>query len=163
MRALIIEWLAQTFHVSRSHPQGLGSASADTIKNEMNRLDAAFASILGVQPAYVRPPYLDTGGQFLPTISSLGYTAVTDDVDAQDWNGFSADQSKQQFQNAGASGNGHIPLMHETYASTVQNLTPWLIQWAGQNGLELVTVADCLGNADGAYQKTGLTGNGGSC
>jgi hypothetical protein len=30
--------------------------------------------------------------------------------------------------------------MHETYASTVQVLTPWLINWAKQNNLKLVTV-----------------------
>ena len=144
--------------IFRSHPQGMGSWSSDQISQEMTRLDQAFANLIGVQPAHVRPPYLDTGGQVLPTFSSLGYTAITNDVDSQDWNGFSADQSKQVFQQAGTSGNGHIPLMHETYASTVQDLTPWLIQWAQDNGLELVTVADCLGVE--AYQQTGLTGNG---
>jgi peptidoglycan/xylan/chitin deacetylase (PgdA/CDA1 family) len=141
-----------------SHPQGMGSWGSDQISQEMNRLDQAFANLVGVKPAYVRPPYLDTGGQFLPTMSSLGYTAVTMDIDSQDWNGASASQSESYFQNAGTSGNGHIPLMHETYASTVQQLTPWVIQWAKSAGLELVTVADCLGAEP--YQQTGLTGNG---
>jgi len=144
-----------------SHPQGLGQASSDVITQEITRLEDAFASLIGIKPAYIRPPYLDTGGQFLPTISGLGYTAVNDDVDSQDWNGFSPDQSKQAFEQAGAGGNGHIPLMHETYAGTVRELTPWLIEWAGSNGLELVTVAECLGGE--AYQETGLTGSGGSC
>jgi peptidoglycan/xylan/chitin deacetylase (PgdA/CDA1 family) len=136
----------------------LGSASSDQISQEVTRLDQAFANLVGVQPAYIRPPYLDTGGQFLSTMSSLGYTSVTMDIDSQDWNGTSASQSQQYFQQAGTSGNGHIPLMHETYASTVQQLTPWVIQWAKDNGLELVTVAECLGGQ--AYQKTGLSGNG---
>ena len=136
----------------------MGNWGSDQIAQEMNQLDQAFANLIGVKPAHMRPPYLDTGGQVLPTLSSLGYTAVTNDVDSQDWNGFSADQSKQVFQQAGPGNNGHIPLMHETYASTVQDLTPWLIQWAGENGLELVTVADCLGVEP--YQQTGLTGNG---
>ena len=136
----------------------MGQWGSDQIAQEMNRLDAAYANLIGAKPAYMRPPYLDTGGQVLSTLSSLGYTAVTDDVDAQDWNGFSADQSKQVFQQAGTGGNGHIPLIHETYASTVQDLTPWLIEWAQSNGLELVTVADCRGGE--AYQHTGLTGDG---
>lgn len=143
----------------------------------MQRLEQALANLIGAKPAYVRPPYLDTGGNFLPTISSLGYTAVTDDVDAQDWNGASPQQSEQYFQNAGAYGQGHIPLMHEvrravtnqscimdancylqTYYDTVHTLTPWLINWAKSNNLQLVTVAECLGG--NAYQQTGLTGNG---
>lgn len=41
--------------------------------------------------------------------------------------------------------------MHETYAGTVNQLTPWLINWAKQNNLKLVTVAECLGDPDGAY------------
>ena len=49
-------------------------------------------------------------------------------------------QSQQKFTQAGAGGNGHIPLMHETYAGTVDTLTPWLINWAKNNNLKLVTV-----------------------
>jgi hypothetical protein len=129
-----------------------------TVRGDAHLLFEAFANLVGVKPAYMRPPYLDTGGQFLSTMSSLGYKAVTMDVDSKDWNGASPSQSQQYFQQAGAGGNGHIPLMHETYASTVQQLTPWVIQWAKQNGLKMVTVAECLGGQP--YQQTGLTGNG---
>ena len=66
--------------------------------------------------------------------------AVTDDIDAGDWNNQSPQQSQQKFIQAGAGGNGHIPLMHETYDSTVSVLVPWLIDWAAQNNLKLVTV-----------------------
>ena len=127
----------------------------------------------------MRPPYLETGGSVLSTLKTLNYTVITDDVDAGDWNGLSAAQSEQKFTQAGASGNGHIPLMHETYASTVNELVPWLINWAKQNNLALVTVgelcsldrpngaqrltlipADCLGDAAGAYQPGTFTSNG---
>jgi len=36
-------------------------------------------------------------------------------------------------------------LMHETYQTTIQTLTPWLINWAKTNNLKLVTVGECLG------------------
>ena len=121
--------------IVRTHPQNFGSLSSSQLTEEMQKLEQALANILGVK-------------------------VITDDVDAQDWNGYSAAQSQQQFQAAGASGNGHIPLMHETYASTVQELTPWLIDWAASNNLKLVTVAECLGDAGGAYSATGLPGNG---
>jgi peptidoglycan/xylan/chitin deacetylase (PgdA/CDA1 family) len=143
-----------------THPQNFGSMSASQLTEQMQKFEQATVNILGVKPAYVRPPYLATGGSVLSTMGQLGYKVITDDVDAGDWNGNSASQSQQIFQNAGTSGNGHIPLMHETYASTVRELTPWLINWAKSNNLKLVTVAECLGDASGAYSATGLTGNG---
>ncbi|KAF4500540.1 polysaccharide deacetylase [Fusarium agapanthi] len=143
-----------------THPQNFGSLSTDGLKQEMQKVEQALVNIIGKKPAYMRPPYLATGGNVLPTMQQLGYKVITDDVDSGDWNGQSAQQSLQKFQQAGAGGNGHIPLMHETYASTVQTLTPALINWAKQNNLKLVTVADCLGNAGGAYQSGTFTSNG---
>lgn len=126
----------------------------------MSKVEDALVNLIGVKPAYMRPPYLATGGAVLPTLGELGYKVITDDVDSQDWNGFSPAQSQGAFQQAGASGNGHIPLMHETYDGTVRELTPWIINWAKENNLELVTVAECLDDADGAYQAGEFEGNG---
>lgn len=106
----------------------------------MQKLEGALVSIIGKKPTYMRPPYLATGGNVQSVMKTLGYRIITDDVDSGDWNGYSVSQSEQQFTNAGASGNGHIPLMHETYQTTVEQLVPWLITWAKQNNLKLVTV-----------------------
>ncbi|PVF97332.1 glycoside hydrolase/deacetylase [Serendipita vermifera] len=136
---------------SWSHPSNFGSLSSSQLTQEMQKLEGALNKIIGKKPTYMRPPYLATGGSVLSTMGSLGYRVITDDVDAGDWNGLTAQQSEQRFQQAGASGNGHIPLMHETYSSTVNTLVPWLINWAKSNNLRLVTVAECLGDAGGAY------------
>jgi peptidoglycan/xylan/chitin deacetylase (PgdA/CDA1 family) len=125
---------------SWSHPQNFGSLSTADLTSQMTRLEQALVNIIGVKPTYMRPPYLATGGNVLPTMKTLGYRVITDDVDSEDWNGKTAEQSEQKFIAAGTSGNGHIPLMHETYASTVNTLTPWLINWAKNNNLKLVTV-----------------------
>lgn len=100
--------------------------SASQLTTEMTKLEQAFVNIFGKKPAYMRPPYLETGGSVTSVMSSLGYRIITDDVDSQDWNGASVAQSESKFQSAGASGNGHIPLMHETYSTTVNDLTPWV-------------------------------------
>jgi len=134
--------------------------NAQQLTSEMQQVEEALANLVGIKPAYMRPPYLATGGQVLPTMRQLGYKVITDDVDSQDWNGWSAQQSQNAFSQAGSSGNGHIPLMHETYASTVQQLTPWLINWAKQNNLEMVTVAECLDDPDGMYQPGNFTSTG---
>jgi peptidoglycan/xylan/chitin deacetylase (PgdA/CDA1 family) len=108
----------------------------------MTQVEDAFVNLIGKKAAYMRPPYLDTAGQTLPVLKDMGYKVITDDVDAQDWNGFTPPQSEAAFTAAGPDGNGHIPLMHETYNATVHELTPWLINWAKENNLKLVTVGE---------------------
>ncbi|KAF2107454.1 chitin deacetylase-like protein [Lophiotrema nucula] len=134
-----------------THPQNFGSLSAADLTSQMTKVETALLNIIGVKPTYMRPPYLATGGNVLSTMKTLGYRVITDDVDAGDWNSKTPQQSEQTFQQAGTSGNGHIPLMHETYSGTVNTLTPWLINWANTNNLKLVTVAECLGDPNGAY------------
>lgn len=145
-----------------THPSNFGSMSAADVTSQMKKLEGAIVKIIGKKPTYMRPPNLATGGNVVSTMASLGYKIITDDVDAQDWNGYTVAQSEQQFTNAGAGGNGHIPLMHETYATTVQQLVPWLINWAKTNNLKLVTVADCLGDASAGY-AAGSTDGAGTC
>ncbi len=120
----------------------MGSMSESQIRSEMTKVEDALVNLIGKKPAYMRPPYLETGGSFLPTLKSMNYKVITDDVDAGDWNNKTPAQSEQSFSSAGASGNGHIPLMHEVYSGTVNTLTPWLINWAKQNNLKLVTVGE---------------------
>ncbi|KAH7070779.1 chitin deacetylase-like protein [Paraphoma chrysanthemicola] len=147
---------------SWSHPQNFGSLSTADLTSQMTRLEQALVNIIGVKPTYMRPPYLATGGSVLSTMKTLGYRVITNDVDSGDWNNQTPQQSQQKFTQAGAGGNGHIPLMHETYASTVDTLTPWLINWAKNNNLKLVTVAECLGDTTAAY-KNGTSNGQSSC
>jgi peptidoglycan/xylan/chitin deacetylase (PgdA/CDA1 family) len=114
--------------------------SESQLTSEMTKYEQAVVNIIGKKPLYMRPPYLATGGSVLPTMKKLNYRVITDDIDTGDWNNQTPQQSQQKFTQAGARGNGHIPLMHETYQSTVQTLTPWLINWATTNDLKLVTV-----------------------
>ncbi|KAF6811078.1 polysaccharide deacetylase, partial [Colletotrichum musicola] len=85
-----------------THPQNFGSLGQAPLTTEMQRLEQALVNIVGKKPAYMRPPYLATGGSVLPTMKTLGYKVITNDVDSGDWNGQSAAQSQQKFQQAGA-------------------------------------------------------------
>lgn len=108
----------------------------------MQQVEQAFVNMFGKKPAYMRPPYLETGGSVLSVMAALGYTVITDDVDSEDWNGATPAASEAKFSAAGAGGVGHVSLMHETYATTVNELTPWLLSWAKTNGLRVVTVGE---------------------
>ena len=122
----------------------LGNANQGKIQSEMTQLEQAMVNIFGKKPAYMRPPFLGTGPGMLQTLAGMGYSVVTDDIDSGDWNNQTPAQSQQKFEQAGPGGNGHIPLMHEVYASTVNELVPWLITWAKTNNLKLVTVGKSL-------------------
>ena len=128
-----------SFLLFRTHAN-LANLGTSQIQSEMQKVEQAFVNIFGKKPAYMRPPNLATSSNMLNVMRSMGYSVITDDIDTGDWNGQSPQQSQQKFQQAGAGGNGHIPLMHETYASTVNTLVPWLINWAKTNNLKLVTV-----------------------
>ncbi|CRK42249.1 hypothetical protein BN1723_016031, partial [Verticillium longisporum] len=143
-----------------THPNTFGSMTPEQLTGEMDRLDDALVNILGVKPQYMRPPYLMTGGNVLPTLKELDFKVITTDVDSGDWDSKTPEESLLRFTRAGSCGKGHISLMHETYASTVRTLTPYLIDWAKSRKLKLVTVADCLGDADGAYRAGNFTGSG---
>lgn len=119
-----------------SHPN-MGSYSTDQIRVEMKRLEQALVNIIGVRPTYMRCPYLATGGNVQNYMRSDNYRIIQTDVDTQDWNNLSAQASFQRLQQAGASGNGHIPLMHETVSTTPSQLAPLVINWAKQNNLRM--------------------------
>ncbi|KAG9959870.1 glycoside hydrolase/deacetylase, partial [Aureobasidium melanogenum] len=148
-----------------THPQTLDSMSVSQLTTEMQKLETALVNIIGVKPTYMRPPYLKTGGNVPTAMRNLGYKMITDSVDSQDWNGLSVLASEQKFRSAGPStydGKGHISLLHETYATTVRDLVPRLIKWAKENNLKMVTVAECLGDTNGAYAK-GIGGGAQQC
>lgn len=116
----------------------------------MWQLENALSNILDIKPNYMRPPYGAIGGNTLSTLSEMGYEVVNWDVDTADWNA-DVETCKNLVRQAGAGGDGHIVLMHETYQTTVEQLVPWILDYAQQNGLEFVTVADCVGYPTGAY------------
>jgi peptidoglycan/xylan/chitin deacetylase (PgdA/CDA1 family) len=142
-----------------THPN-LASLTAAQITTEMSKLEVAFANILGVKPTYMRPPSGATGGNVVSVMKSMGYRIVTWDIDSGDWNNVGVATSESRFSSAN-TGAGHIPLTHETIATTVNTLVPWVLSWAKGKGLQMVTVAECVGDVGGAYTtpvaKTGAT------
>ena len=126
----------------------------------MQKLETAFANILNVKPTYMRPPNGSTGGSVVSTMTRLGYRIVTWDTDSGDWNNVGVATSESRYSSSSSS-VGHIVLNHETIASTVNELVPWVLNWAKSKNLQMVTVAECVGDAGGAYTtpvaKTGAT------
>jgi cellulose synthase/poly-beta-1,6-N-acetylglucosamine synthase-like glycosyltransferase/peptidoglycan/xylan/chitin deacetylase (PgdA/CDA1 family)/spore germination protein YaaH len=145
-----------------THPD-ISNISQGQIALELNLTERLFASKLGVQPLYFRPPYSidqepDTNDQAAPAdyIQSLGYTIIGDKIDTSDWDEhprktpqqitdsvlgqLAAMKDKPQFR-------GSIILMHDgggDRSATVAAL-PVLIDALRAKGYQIVPVSELMG------------------
>jgi len=145
-----------------SHPD-ISEISQRQLQLELNLTERLFASKLGVQPLYFRPPYdidqePDTDDQAEPAyrIQQMGYVIIGDKIDTDDWNErprkspqqitdsvltqLDTMKTKPQFQ-------GSIILLHDgggNRAPTVAAL-PVLIDALRANGYTIVPVSALMG------------------
>jgi len=124
----------------------------DQIDSEMSRVDQALERILGVTPAFMRPPY----GEYNDLVSQVAYERgqkiVIWDFDSGDSTGSTAAQSNAAYDKIA---NDHpstiLALNHEVYETTASTVIPHAISVLKNKGYNLVTVAECMGMEP--YQK----------
>ena len=145
-----------------SHPD-ISEISNRQVDLEMNLTERLFASKLGVQPLYFRPPYSidqepDTNDQAAPveTIQELGYVIVGNKIDTNDWDEHPrktpqeiADGVFQTIANMKTQpwNRGSVILLHDgggDRAATVAAL-PVLIEALRAKGYEIVPVSELVG------------------
>ncbi|KAG9122252.1 Carbohydrate esterase 4 protein, partial [Ceratobasidium sp. 392] len=132
----------------------LASLSGSALKAEFTKTNDAIKKITGAVPAFMRPPYGEYDDEVRQVAGSLGQKVVIWDFDSGDSAGKSASQSKADYKNWLAKNpNNVLTLNHETYATTVNDVIPNVIQEIRKKGYKMVTVADCLGLSP--YKSTG--------
>lgn len=145
-----------------THPD-ISEISPKQVDLQLNLTERLFASKLGVQPLYFRPPYSidqepDTNDQAAPVdrIQNLGYVVLGNKIDTNDWDEHprkSPDQiTSSVFQQIADMENrpwlrGSVILMHDgggDRSATVAAL-PVLIEALRARGYEIVPVSTLLG------------------
>jgi cellulose synthase/poly-beta-1,6-N-acetylglucosamine synthase-like glycosyltransferase/peptidoglycan/xylan/chitin deacetylase (PgdA/CDA1 family)/spore germination protein YaaH len=145
-----------------THPD-ISEISARQLQLELNLTERLFASKLGIQPLYFRPPYdideePDTDDQAEPAsrVEQMGYIIVGNKIDTDDWNEHPrktpqqiTDSVMQQIDNMKDKPQfqSSIILMHDgggNRAPTVAAL-PMLIDALRARGLQIVPVSQLLG------------------
>ncbi len=145
-----------------THPD-ISEISPKQVDLQLNLTERLFASKLGVQPLYFRPPYSidqepDTNDQAAPVdrIQNLGYVVLGNKIDTNDWDEHprkSPDQiTSSVFQQIADMETrpwlrGSVILMHDgggDRSATVAAL-PVLIQALRAKGYEIVPVSTLLG------------------
>jgi cellulose synthase/poly-beta-1,6-N-acetylglucosamine synthase-like glycosyltransferase/peptidoglycan/xylan/chitin deacetylase (PgdA/CDA1 family)/spore germination protein YaaH len=145
-----------------THPD-ISEISTRQVDLELNLTERLFASELGVQPLYFRPPYSidqepDTNDQAAPVerIEGLGYVIVGNKIDTNDWDEHPRktpqeiiDSVFQQIKDMETKpwNRGSIILLHDGGGDrtvTVQTL-PKLIEALRARGYEIVPVSELVG------------------
>ncbi|KAG8909125.1 Carbohydrate esterase 4 protein, partial [Tulasnella sp. 408] len=123
--------------------------SNDQLMSEMTRTDEALTKILGVKPAFVRPPYGSYNAASQDVARENGQSIVIWDFDSGDSVGASAQQSETAYQNIINQGPSSIlTLNHETYETTAHEVLPFALNALQAKGYQFVTVAECLGGLE---------------
>lgn len=134
---------------------------SEVIFNEM-----ALRNIFGWIPTYIRPPYLECNEQSgcLALMKELGYHVVNSNIDTKDFefaNPELIQAAKDRFDagvSSPAADNKYIVLAHDVHEQTAKNLTAHMIDTALERGYKLVTVGECLGDAQENWYRTAPKG-----
>ncbi|ORX44874.1 glycoside hydrolase/deacetylase [Piromyces finnis] len=134
----------------------LEKLSVGEIEVQMTRLEDALKSIIGVKPAFVRPPYgSGFNNQFvLNTLEYLGYTGmIMWNIDTLDWK-YSGDINYSLSQFKERLGESIISINHSFYQTIsgekLVELVKAEIEYMKSHNYNMVTMSECTGQK--AYQ-----------
>lgn len=126
----------------------------EIVFNEM-----AIRNVLGLIPAYLRPPYASCTHESgcLDDLRTRGYHIINYDIDTIDYNhddpsaiqwskDHFADELSRSGYNQPGSQAGHIVLSHDTKHETAASLIGFMLSTLRDLGYRGATVAECLGD-----------------
>jgi len=126
----------------------------DEINNEMYLVELALQRIIGVQPAWMRPPYGSLNQMVVDAANTRGQNIALWDLDAGDADNLPPSESKSRYQDiVNQHPSNILALNHETYSTTAHDVLPFAINLLKNAGYDLVTLAECVDQ--NPYQSVG--------
>ncbi|KAF7294645.1 hypothetical protein MIND_01001200 [Mycena indigotica] len=124
----------------------LTTLSRPQIRDNMYRIEEAFSRILGIRPAFMRPPFGAYNGNVRDVATDRGQSLALWDHDTKDSDGATVSFSRSVYrQITNSMKDNGLVLQHETVGSTATQLVPYAINLFQSKGYKLVTLAECLG------------------
>ncbi|KAJ7722111.1 hypothetical protein B0H14DRAFT_3520424 [Mycena olivaceomarginata] len=124
----------------------LTELSTPQIQDAMFRMEEAFSRILGIKPAFMRPPFGDFNDNIQSIAAARGQSLALWDWDTGDADGNTTAQSEAVYNDvANAKVKNALILEHETEQTTNNTLVPFAIKLFQSKGYNLVTMAECEG------------------
>jgi len=126
----------------------LTELSASQITSEMQRTNTALQKVVGVTPAFVRPPFGSTNNNVRTVAASLNQTVALWNLDTEDWDGRSAKQIIAAYDSfsRGNPNSSIVSLGHSPLDVTAHQVLPSVISSLKQKGYTFVTFAECVGS-----------------
>ena len=147
-RAEILQGIFAAGHQIASHTWShadLATLPAPAVVNEVNLLANALKKIIGAIPTYLRPPYGSNNADTIEALRTAGISTVALwDIDSGDSAGVPPTGQQERY-NMASSDISHNILQHDTSEATA-SMVPFIIEWARNRNLKMVTVAECLGD-----------------
>ncbi|KXN82672.1 Peptidoglycan-N-acetylglucosamine deacetylase [Leucoagaricus sp. SymC.cos] len=147
----------QKGHMVASHTwshSDLTTLSWDKIHDEMWKVEQALQRIVGVYPAFMRPPYGNYNDLVRQASAVRGQSLVIWDFDSQDSIGATPAESEQLYDELLAKHPSTIlALNHEVYETTAHQVLPYALEKLSKAGYKMVSVAECVGLPP--YQSVG--------
>jgi len=129
----------------------------DQIHDEMWRVEQAFQRIIGVKPAFMRPPYGSYNDLVRAASFIRGQKVVLWDFDARDTLGATVEETKALYDQVAVSHpSSLLAVNHETVETTAYEVLPYAIDKLQKAGYRLVTLGTCMGLS--RYQSVGPPG-----
>ncbi|KAG8908902.1 Carbohydrate esterase 4 protein [Tulasnella sp. 403] len=121
------------------------SQSESELKDDLDKLDDALKSIIGVVPRFVRPPEGRYNDKVREVVYKNGQKIVLWDFNSGDADGLSTDESQKRYQElADKKPKNALALNHEVSGTAFQVL-PFALKALSEKKYKFVTVAECIG------------------
>jgi len=131
--------------------------SWDKIHDEMWRVEEALHKIVGVVPAFMRPPFGNYNDLVRQASAVRNQSVVIWDFDSEDSVGATPAQSESYYdQIISEHPSTILTLSHEVYETTAHEVLPYALDKFSKAGYNMVSVAECVGLP--AYQSVGSPG-----
>lgn len=128
----------------------LSKCSADELKAELDKTNAAVKEIVGEETSMLRPPYGAIGGEMESLVNA---PMILWNIDTLDWKTRSAAKTIEVVMNN--TDDGDIVLMHDIHSTSIDAALQ-LIPALKEKGYELVTVSE-LAKARGIELQDGVS------
>ncbi|ORX83424.1 glycoside hydrolase/deacetylase [Anaeromyces robustus] len=134
-----------------THPEGgITILNDEQLTYEMKTLNDLLFEVVGVTPAFFRPPLGEFNAQNEVVLENLGFTAnIIWNLDSNDWKDVKINNATQNYidklKHASPEKNSFIALNHDIQKFTATKNLDIVIPIIKEKGYRFVTVDECLG------------------
>ncbi|OUM56410.1 carbohydrate esterase family 4 protein, partial [Piromyces sp. E2] len=137
-----------------THPNdGITGLSDEALTKELKDLNDMLQELIGVKPAFFRPPKGEYNAANEKVLEAQGFTAnINWSIDPNDWQdegtrdlSYYLKPYQEKLSKADPTKDSFIALNHDVYENTVKNIVPEVIKLVRQAGFKFVTMDECLG------------------